>query len=341
MNAEVQAKGRVVVYAAGGTGINIAQMLSTITTNNDIMADIKIVMIDTSRANLSSAAMQKYDCYLLDGLDGSGKVRSENSDQIYQHVRDILQQHPPGDLNIMLSSAAGGSGSVIAPLLMSELLDREVPAVALTVGSVSSKLEAENSLKTLKSYEAIAVKRNAPVNMLYLQNSDKMPRSEVDNNMTSCISYLAVLFSRRNHGLDSRDLHNWLRYNKVTSFEAQLSMMTILIREPGDKSINEELSKLGSVISVATLAPDDASTDLEHQPEYQTVGFLPSLDDNNLGPNVLAGKAIRYVIFDGVKAQVVKELEKLLKSLAEKANARPPRSAIAMAGEADETGLVL
>ncbi len=200
---EVQPKGRLTLYAAGGSAINIARQLNGIGVNKNVTADFDIVMIDTSRSNLATVP-ENIDRYLVEGLDGSGKVRSENSGEISKHIKQILQDHKPGDAVLLLSSGAGGSGSVIAPLLMSRLLELKIPAIALMIGSTSSKLEAENTLKTMKSYEAIAQKHQAPVIMSYLQNSDTMLRSEVDRRMIYNITSLGLLFSRRNRELDSK-----------------------------------------------------------------------------------------------------------------------------------------
>lgn len=332
-------KGRVRIYAAGGAAINIAMLLRNVAVNPDIIADLEVVMIDTSRANLAAHASDA-NSYLVEGLDGSGKVRSENSEAIRGRILDILQQHKPADLNIVLSSGAGGSGSVIAPLLLSELIERKAPVIALTIGSTASKLEALNTLNTIKSYEAIAKKRQAPVVMHYLQNSPDLPRKDVDLQMVSTISYLAILFSRRNRELDSKDLQNWLRYSApITSFQPQLSIMTVLWHEANDNSVNTDLSKLGNIISVATLAPDLVNTTLTMTPEYQTVGILPPTATKG-GVDNLSGKVFNYVISDGLINEIAKGLNSFLADLEAAANARPAKTSITGHGEADADGMV-
>lgn len=314
-------KGSVTLYCCGGAAINIGGQLSSVTINPDLMADITTVLIDTSRSNLTPRSAN-VECYLVDdGLDGSGKVRTENSEVIAERVKDILKHHAAGDLNIVLGSGAGGSGSVIAPYLTSELLLRGEKVVVLMVGSIASKKEAENTLKTFMSYEGIAQLRQKPVVMHYLQNSKTMPRSQVDEQMVSTISFLAILFSRRNSELDTMDLENWLHYTKpeVTQhFAPQLVSLNILWYKEGDDQLERDLSDLGNVISVATLgAVKGVNTDLPVVPEYQTVGFVPPLKDST---QFLGDKLINYIISDGLVARVAQDLQEFL-------SAPPPRQA--------------
>ena len=127
----IQPKGRVRLYAAGGCGLNIGGQLAAHRDRNETaFANLDIVYVDTSKSNLRNG-IDAANVYLIPDLDGSGKVRSENHAEIGQHIRQILHKFSPADLNIVLSSAAGGSGSVIAPLLASELLASDAPTIVI------------------------------------------------------------------------------------------------------------------------------------------------------------------------------------------------------------------
>lgn len=334
-------KGVVRVFACGGCPINIMAKLRDVSINADLLADIQPVLIDASRSNLTVHS-RNAEAYLLEGLDGSGKIRSENHGVISQRVKDILQKHKPGDLNIVFSSGGGGSGSVLAPLITSELLERNLPVVVLMVGSVASVKETENTIKTMKSYEAIAQARQAPVVMSYLQNSTTLPRGAVDRQMISTITFLAMLYSRRNRELDTKDLYHWLRYTKpVTSYGPQLTSLNVLWHDQGSSELAADLGKLGNVISVATLAQEGIPTDLPVMPEYQTVGIIDSLPKTEGGQN-LERAVINYVISDGLVSGFFKDLDKVHKEQAALASSRPPASTILSHGDSvDETGLIL
>jgi hypothetical protein len=324
-------KGRVRLYACGGGGLNIGSNFETHRNKSDAgFADIDVVYIDTSMSNLNQNISLDHT-YLLQGLDGSGKVRKENYEEITTRILDILQQHKPGDLNIVLSTAAGGSGSVIAPSLASELLERGECVVVITVGSADTRLEAENTLKTIKSYESIARIRSAPVVMSYIQNDDKTNRLAVDKYVKSIVIALCALFSRENRELDSKDLFNWLHFDKVTTFRPQLAAMSMV--EPG-----ESTNSLGNVISVATLITDEGNSKLNNMPEYQCVGYLSS----SAPASVRQATPVHFVTSDGVFPTVVKNLETILKSLEESQNARLKKNNILTDKDAStENGLVL
>ncbi len=158
--------------------------------------------------------------------------------------------------------------------------------------------------------------------------------------MVSTISYLCILFSRRNRELDSKDLQNWLRFTSpITSFQPQLAIMTVLWHDAGDTSVNADLAKLGNIISVATLAPDMINTDLSIPPEYQTVGILPTTA-TKAGSDNLSGKVFNYVISDGLINEFAKGLTKFLNELEAAAAARPTKTSIVAHNEADQDGMV-
>ena len=331
MATPLNGKGKVRIYACGGCGINIGHLFEKHRNLAEpAFAELDIVYIDTSKSNMRSHIKEDH-CYMLDHLDGSGKIRSENHEEISSRIRAILQEFKPADLNIVLGSAAGGSGSVIGPLLVSEMLDSQVPTIVVNVGSADTRLDAENTLKTIKSFEAVARMRKAPVVMSYVQNSESTSRSEADAFIVSTIMGLCVLFSRENRELDSRDLFNWLRFDRVTSFPVQLAALTLVQDQT-------EIKELGNIITVATLAKEGANTALKQIPEYQCVGYLPE----NTDEVVISKAPMHFVTSDGVFPEVVAHLNKLLKDIEAQTNARVKKATILNANDTpNDDGLVL
>ena len=324
-------KGKIRVYACGGCGSNIGSILEKHRNQDEVgFGTLDIVYIDTSLSNYKEH-MNKSNAYLIEGLDGSGKVRAENHEEINNRVKAILQQFKPADLNIIISSAAGGSGSVLSPLITKELLSNGYTAIVLAIGSADTRLDAENSLKTIKSFESIAMKLQIPVVMKYVQNSSATSRLEADLIIYNTVNSLVCLFSREHRELDSKDLANWLSYSKVTTFPIQLASLTIV-------GNNDSLSELGGIISVATLSKEGTSTALIEMPEYQCVGFLPK-DINS----VLLEKApIHFVISDFVIPEATKYLQKILSTLSAAQAARIKRNSILTENDhTEDSGLVL
>lgn len=324
-------KGRVRLYACGGAGVNIGKQFEKFRGGDEVgMATIDVSYIDTSRSNLSSAIPEEA-IYLLKDLDGSGKVRKENYHEITAHTRDILQRHPEQDINVIISSAAGGSGSVIAPSLVSELLERDVPVLVVLIGSTDTRLEIDNTLKTIKSYEAISKLRSKPVVVKYLQNSKMTPRQVVDTEVLQFVSAVLAVWSRENNELDSKDLFNFLNFHRVTSFPAQLAAINNYITDfPQEHP--------GEVISVATLCRPGEDSSLPITPDYQAVGFLPE----GVNDRVHDVAPFNLVITTDLLASVAKVLNARLNELEQAQRARlASASVLTEKDSATDTGLVL
>lgn len=293
MNAaqnQTAAKGQVRIFACGGAATNIARAFEPHRgATRAGFASIDAVYIDTSRSNLNNE-IPRDAVYLIDGLDGSGKVRRENANEIANHSANILNTHGPVDLNIVLSSLAGGSGSVIAPTIAGELLAMGQNVIIIGVGGTDAALDIENTMKTLKSYESLAQLHETPIIMSYFENSNENPRRKIDAAVVDMIMMLAILFSRENKELDSRDLYNFLRFtNVVSGAHPQLAALSLI---EGTNTIPQ----IGNIFSVATLATEETGTALSETPDYQAVGYMPA----EAAVKALQQAPIHFVTSDGV-----------------------------------------
>lgn len=263
---ELPPQGILRLYGAGGTGINIIGSWNGMDGRAEVgTAQCQVVYVDTSRSNLPEDIDQS-KLYILDNVDGSGKVRSENHVEISRNIRSVVEKHTPGDLNIVCFSASGGSGSVFGPLIVSELIERKAPVVVLVVGSDESKITCENTLKTLKSLEQVAKKKGVPVVMIYHHNDRDGKRSAVDMQCRFALATLAMLCSRRNRELDTMDLSNFLNFPKVTSVGPQLAMLHVY----RDSAAVDQAS---SPVAIASLLKDPDESTYSATPEYACVGY--------------------------------------------------------------------
>lgn len=334
MTTEIK-KGQITLYAAGGCGINIAKQLEKFRGHKEFgLADISIVYIDTSRSN--GKGLPEEHTYLFEGMDGSGKVRAENYQEISKHARGILQKFAPGNLSIVLSSASGGSGSVIAPTLLSELLGNEVPVIAISVGSTDSALEIQNTLNTLKSYEGVAQKRELPVVMSYFQNSKETSRAVVNAAVTEVITTLMAVFSGMNEELDSQDLKNFLNFPKVTKFkEPRLVGLSRLLN---DQTKNIEEAVTGNVIGMVSLLKPGTQLDVDFTPDYQAIGYLPE----GVSENLVSLSPITFVTLANTPQVVAKDINARLLALEKAQKARVDAGSILGRGDEQQSdGLVL
>lgn len=339
MDIQERPRGKVRLFCCGGGGINIGHKVASYASdnnNNDRFANLEVVYIDTSRANLRSD-IKPDSFYLVNrpgAIEGSGQKRAENYDSISARVGNILKKFEPVDLNIVLSTGGGGSGAVIAASIVSELLAQECSTIAICVGDDSTRKFAQNTLNTLKSYERIACEtRQLPVNLVYVQNSKDMPRAAIDIRIQHVVAALCMLFSSRNREIDAKDLESWLRYPENTSYKPALTSLTLI----SDLS-RANLDELGNLISVATLTQAEHDPTLPVRNEVQYTGYL----EGTLPEKLNLKSPYHYVISDGILPRVAADLEKVLQEMQEQSDERIVPRAISSTSDVSTTsGIVL
>lgn len=316
------AMGKVRLYACGGLGANIgASYLGA--SREAIAAEIHPVFFDTSRSNLDKRIGEDM-CYLIPDVDGSGKRRGENYERIKDVVKDVLHKHKPLDLNIVLCSGSGGSGSVAAPLITGELISRGAMTIVIMVGGDESTQAAKNTLQTLQSFEGISKAHNKTVVMHYRHNIRGQARSKTDKEIHYAISMLAVLASGKISKIDTMDMVNWINFEKVTVVTPRLAALEIFATDApwGDYS----------PISVMSIYKDSDQETLPIVPEYQCSGYA----------DIMGLDAIHYLIDVSVVPKFAQRINATLKELDEERKSRPNiTSIISDKVKPDDSGMVI
>lgn len=296
-------------------------------------ATLEPYFIDTSSSNLSPVVTN--DRFFLvesddPNFEGSGKKRDSNYGAISESMKSMLQEFKPTPFNIVIHSGAGGSGSVAGPILVSELLKRDIPVIALVVGNTSSLIEVRNTLNTIKSYEAISRQRGKSVIVGYLENSPEMSRKQVDEYMQTMIASLSCLFSGDNRELDSEDLRNFINFDKVTTFGPHLAAIRF---HPEEVTVD----KGETLLTVATLANDVENTEAGEPVTYQAVGFVPTEVED-----VFQSKLpLHYSIISGVFNPIVARLEEMVAEHDSHVASRVTKAVVSEDVETTEEGLIL
>jgi cell division GTPase FtsZ len=260
-------KAKIRVYGCGGAGINQTKpFLGQKPTEG--YAQVDVAFVDTSRSNIDDTVSAEH-IYILPNVDGSGKKRAENHVEIANTVKDVLIKQKPAEFNIVIYSGAGGSGSVYGPLIVKELMASGVAVLSIVIGNTSTAIEAENTMKTLKTLDHFARTLGVPAVVNYHQNTKKNPRRKVDETIFQIITALSLLTSRENAELDTADVTNWLRYHNVSDVPAQLAMMDVVTDEETAKEIIDPVS-VASILDVGT------DPVIEFSPDYGCVGYKGS-----------------------------------------------------------------
>jgi hypothetical protein len=270
-------QGNINIYACGGCGTSILQPFEKqLDTTQHGFATANIFYLDTSWSDLTKGVNHDRVFMLADNvqdasaeeIEGSGQVRAKNLKHIKPQIPRIMHKfQPSNDLNIVVSSASGGSGAVYAACIVEELLKQDKPTIVIMVSSVDTKLQVTNSINALKTYERIARTTEKPVVCSHWQNDNISSAEVVDNSIRNLIGRLRVLFSRQNRKLDKQDLAHFLDYTTTTTAEAKLVYFDVYDGIP-------EMDISADVISVATIANEGIETKFDGKVEYHTVGYI-------------------------------------------------------------------
>lgn len=317
------------IYACGGTGINIGSMFEKMRgERGDILSSFDISYIDTSSSNIKyiEGVSEEY-LYMIKDLNGSGKLRSLNYEAVRDHAKSILLNHPPEKYSIVVHSGSGGSGSVIGPVLVSEMLqDTDITPIVVMIGSHQSTIEASNTIKTIASYHSIARKNNRPVAMVYYANTPDSNRGVTDNNVYSAILSLSILTSGKNRELDHTDVYNFINYNKVTTHPVDLVALDIMAPDV-------DVDPMLDVISAITLNKMGENKSMDIVVEYKAEGYLPE-NHKDIAP-------IHFLTIDGFIANVVDSLDAVIENAQKIKSAKVKVSKFKSNFEAEDDGIVL
>ncbi len=274
------------IYACGGGAISITADLTDY-VNVKGFSDTKVSRLDTSNKNMTPN-MPESSKFVLTGADGSGKQRDHNYKPVVASMDKILAEHPAEDYNIVIFTAGGGSGSVIGPVLVGELLKRKAPVIALVIGSIGDETQAQNSVNTLKSLAGIQQANKVPVVFSYFEVNQHNSQADVDQQVRSLLPSLLNLLDSDNTIIDNKDIINLLNWTNVRKeIPAQLVALEVFIGA-------EDLATItgAAPVTMASIYPDAEREYLPVTPSYSTDGIRSELPREN----PYYGKTLHYVV---------------------------------------------
>ena len=331
-------KGNITIYGLGGAGCNIGSMFEQLRKSSETgMATINPIYVDTSRSNLKPGMDPNSFYHFTDldnggEIDGSGGIRKTNANIIHRQIPNLLEKHRPGYASIVVSSASGGSGSVISPMLVRELVNRENKLIVVVlVGDDTTNTRIQNTLNTIASFEAICQQTETTLAMFYVENTANKPRPDVDAELFELVGKLAGLFSRENAELDTMDLVNFLNVDKSTSYPAHLVRLETFTGE-----LSEETAGDG-IATVASLQRDRENNPVKMRVEHLCTGYIPQGVEALIGNNVPLHFVTRAYAFNDLTNRLRGELQEL-KS---KRDARITTSTVTKGLQVSDLGIVL
>lgn len=269
---------KIRLYGCGGAGINIAKQYLKGDEKVLGQADIVPGFLDTSESNIKELTKSSESVFLVtkpasngeNSARGSGKKRAENFNEIKAQAKAMLQQIPPLELNIIVSSGSGGTGAMIAAVLASELITMKRAFVVLLIGSGEDKTALDNTVGAIKTLEGIRTVQNHPVNYSYFFNHRQTGRAGADEAVHEMISVWRFFASGENEEMDEQDMYNFLNYtNVLKDVPARLGLVEIYTDvESIEKNVRNPLSMASLYLDKNAIAPALV-------PAYSCTGFTP------------------------------------------------------------------
>lgn len=241
---------KVTFWGCGGFGINQTRLLPGFLDYPN--ASFRI--IDTSKANTHKQNIDSRIDVRYVGDDGHGKVRGTNLEVLQQKMDQmVFVDDNESDIDVVIFSLSGGSGSVVGPLIVKALTRKDKPVIVITVADANSTVDCENSIKTIKTIENFA--KNSYVNMILFDNSID-GRNSVDVGIKSKIAMLMKAIDLNDiRELDKSDIIIAMRpyHHKILSDVRGLYVMKIDNNCPHCYD-DEEITTCHSCINVGDTA---------------------------------------------------------------------------------------
>jgi hypothetical protein len=269
-------KKHVNIIGCGGTGVNIVDELGSVSKASKGMPNVTRIIIDSCIANINSndTDVQRY---IIPGMEGAGSNRGFCFDQAAGHVTAILQKYKPADYNILIFSTSGGTGSVMGPLLVKELLSRGSNVIILVVTSSESSKGVENTINTINTLRKISINVKKPVIATFNHNTSTQSREMINRQIVEQLKCLVLLLSGQTSELDRQDITNWLSYNAILpNIPPQLTELSIAAVKT-----NEVPKFENTVLAVIQLLVSKVSPPLDLKQAYNKTGYLHASLVNN------------------------------------------------------------
>ena len=249
--------GKLHLIALGGAGTNIVASVSkNLEQLGDGFADVAVRFIDTTYKTIQAYPEYKDKFYKVDAtsalnneMDGTGGERknSTTASDMNISVRNFVDKglkNGKNDYYVLVASGSGGSGSVLEPLLLKAMLEKDLTVSVVTVGDSSNLLSLNNSINALASLQGVAKASKKAVSVMYYNNTfngvtSPATESKVNTKIFKMLSVMSLFVSGKIQNIDHQDMGNFFRPDRYTSFKipAGIYSLGVSLTELSDPNV--------------------------------------------------------------------------------------------------------
>lgn len=271
---------KVNIFACGGFGQNTMMGLMKRDLFQAMAKHLSLYALDTSQANLRKYAEQELEgavsIHLVPGADGSGAFRGENIQAIVTMVGDLVNSGEiPDGLCLVVTSASGGSGAVIAAELMDQLSRRGRSVIGLTLETDEDDTRVKNTLKSVKTFMHKATQSGKNLTTFWRHNRNaegRIEKAAANAAFQEALENLIAIGHPEMDALDTKDVYNFLNFPINHSGPGEMRFLSIRHRREGELFAEEQDVPL-AILSL--LANDTVDSDFPRGVGYTTHGVLP------------------------------------------------------------------
>jgi len=235
---------KTLIIGCGGVG---SKRIYDLYKRKDELGKVDFLMFDTSDSDRDDSWDFPEDKILqVPGLDGQGKIRKDNAEELVEFVNANFSTLPEADHYILCYTTFGGSGSVMGPQLAYKLTEKERNCVSVVLADLSSGTNTENTMKVLNGLANHVKKLEKPIHVVYYEQGE-LSIEQADDAMIEAMMDLNMMSSFRNIGLDTADLKSFYRYDR----KGVDPRLTLIERFTSIDEVNELDGKLLTTLTMS------------------------------------------------------------------------------------------
>ena len=229
-----------------GAGSNIVADLKKEFSEFDF---VEYLTIDTSEANKKEGIPFVHiskDSVEGDKLGGSGGIRGANIGDVKKGVDEFINSkklHSYDGIVYLVFSSNGGSGNIIATLLLGKLLEKDISCCCVVVHDTSSKEYAAHALNTVKSLYGTATLKKKAINCMYYVNKPEVAKTKINETICKELKLTLEFNDIKNVlDIDSQDMKNFYNasiYSYLATPPGVYGVSTIPINANAEKVLED------------------------------------------------------------------------------------------------------
>ena len=224
------------MIGAGGAGVNIVNEVGGMLASlGDGFCTVDRYYIDSSENDTPQEVIDSANSYFIQSgsltkgtIAGSGGERSTNAKDIESASKEFIDKYSLAkvDVNtytIIVASISGGTGSMVIPYVLKNLLENDIPTVIVAIGDSTNGLYAKNTLKSIATLHNLATKHKKALSVMYVNNESFIQdgiKNAIENSNRSIfnsLSALSMFLSGENKSIDAQDMVMIIDQSKYTS----------------------------------------------------------------------------------------------------------------------------